>query len=269
MEFALLASGSKGNCFLVKDGSTDIMIDCGSTGKYLKTCFRGLNMTKDDLDAVLVTHDHSDHISQIRHFRDLTVYSPVSIDDVDTFTVRPLQEFYINQLRITPLALSHDAANTTGYILDNGTEKLVYVTDTGYLNRNYFPLCRGADYIVMECNHDVEMLMNTRRPRYLKARICSDQGHLCNEDCASVLQEIITDNTKMIMLAHISQEANTRETALDTVCERLLEAGIPLHPQLTVSAAGQFEIIRKGLKDEKSDPGTVYRSLGMECMADS
>ena len=268
MEFALLASGSKGNCFLLKDEGTQIMIDCGGTGKYLSGRFRELGVRKDDLDAVLITHDHTDHVAQIRRFSDLPVYSPVEIEDVEAFTVRPMQAFCVGGLKVTPLALSHDAANTTGYVVENGQEKLVYVTDTGYLNRNYFSLCRGADYIVMESNHDVEMLMHTRRPRYLKARICSDQGHLCNEDCAAVLEEIITENTKMILLAHISQEANTRERALETVCEDILSARIPLHPGLIVSAAGQFEMIRKGLKNEKTDPGTVCRSLGMEYMAD-
>lgn len=266
IRFALLASGSKGNCLVLQSGETKIMIDCGTTGRYLKQSFSDINLSKEELNAVLITHDHSDHISQIRHFQDLNIYAPVEIPDIDSFMVRPLQKFNIGTFLITPIALSHDAVNTTGYILDDNEEKLVYITDTGYVNERYFPLLRDADYIILESNHDTEMLMHTRRPQYLKARICSDQGHLNNEQCADVLDHIVTKRTKMIVLAHISQEANTRQLALKTIVDTL-----SAHPDksssLIVAAAGQYEIIRKGLKDEKVDPGSCSCIVGMEHLA--
>ena len=188
MNFAMLASGSKGNCFLLKDGGTVLQIDCGTTQKYLKECFRLLHHSNEETDALLITHDHSDHVSQIQMFKDLNVYSPVEIPDVESFQVRALQKFNVGNLQITPVALSHDALNTTGYIIEDGEEKLTYITDTGYLNERYFPLMSGSDYIIMESNHDVEMLMQTRRPQYVKARIYSDQGHLNNDACAEVLE---------------------------------------------------------------------------------
>lgn len=268
MNFALLASGSKGNCFLLKDEGTVLQIDCGTTKKYLNACFEQLHHSIEDTDALLITHDHSDHISQIRMFADLNIYSPVELDGIDSFRVRPLQIFNVGSLQITPIALSHDALNTTGYVIENGQEKLTYITDTGYLNERYFPLIAGSDYIVMESNYDVGMLMQTRRPQYVKARINSDEGHLNNEDCASILNHVITDNTKEIILAHISQEGNTREKALHTVCRTLEQHQGPLNPQLLISAAGQFEMIRKGEKDEENNPGSVSSTISMECMAD-
>lgn len=269
MRFAMLASGSRGNCFVVRDGETCIVIDCGSTLKHLRASFARLGIAKDEISAVLITHDHSDHISQIRHFSSFDMFSPVAIADICTANVISRRPFAVGSLRITPLALSHDAGSTCGYVLENGQEKLVYITDTGYVNENYMPLISDADYYVMESNHDVGMLMRTGRPQYLKARIYSDQGHLCNEDCAEVLARCISRKTKMIILAHISQEANTRELALQTTLHRLAEERQRIADDLVVCAAGQYEMIRKGDSDEEMDPGTVWGSAGMECLADS
>ena len=268
MEFALLASGSKGNSFVLLDEDTKIMVDCGTSKKHLLSSLARIDVKKEELDALLITHDHSDHVSQIRHFADTAIYSPVEIPDMETFSVRPMQKFNIGSLVITPIALSHDARNTTGYIFESGTEKLVYITDTGYVNRKYYPLLEDMDYIVLESNHDVEMLMKSRRPYYLKSRICSDEGHLNNEDCAAILDSIITKRTKMVVLAHISQEANTREKALEVTCEVLKRRKNTLNPELIVSAAGQYEMIRKGTSNEKTDPGSVSCTPCMEYMAD-
>lgn len=269
MKFALLASGSKGNCFILKDEETVIQIDCGTTKRYLTECFQKLHHSIEDTDALLITHDHSDHISQIRMFKDLNIYSPVEINDVDTFQVRSLQEFTVGSCQITPIALSHDAINTTGYVIENGTEKLTYITDTGYLNERYYPLITDSDYIVMESNHDVQMLMNTRRPQYIKARIYSDQGHLNNDDCATILNQVVGEHTKEIILAHISQEGNTREKALDTVCNALRQHHGKLCKELVVAAAGQYEMIQKGERDEESNCGNVSCSIGLEYCADN
>ena len=142
MNFALLASGSKGNSFLIEDEGTKVLIDCGSTKKYLMNALHACDTNVEDLDALLITHDHADHVSQIKHFKDIDIYSPVEINDVDTFRVRALQKFTINNLVFTPLALSHDALNTMGYIVEDGIEKLVYVTDTGYVNQKYYPMMK-------------------------------------------------------------------------------------------------------------------------------
>ena len=264
MDFALLASGSKGNSFVIVDGTTKVMIDCGTTKKYLFEHLKELQISLDDLDAVLITHNHSDHISQIKHFASLPIYSPIEIPKIDTFYVKPGSSFTIESLRFTPIALSHDALNTVGYIVENGIEKLVYITDTGYINEKHIPRIKDADYIVLESNHDVQMLMATSRPQFTKQRIYSDTGHLCNEDCAAVLDKIVTEKTKMIILAHLSEQANTRKKALDTTVHALQNHTGILHKNLLVCAAGQYEMIRKGIYDEKVDAGSVSAIIGME-----
>ena len=145
----------------------------------------------------------------------------------------------------------------------------MYITDTGYLPSRYQPLLEGADYYVLECNHDVGMLMRTSRPQYLKQRICSDEGHLNNEDCAEALAHFIDLNTKLVVLAHISQQANTRELALHTVVERLQEEKDRCRKDLMICAAGQFEMILKGEDDEEMDLGTVNSSVHLEYRTDN
>ena len=269
MRFALLCSGSKGNSFYVEHEGTRVLIDCGGTKKYLFSALEKLKVGADQLNGLVVTHDHSDHVSQIRFFQNIPVYSPVTLPDLDVFEVRPMQKFTIGSLIFTPVPLSHDAYHTTGYVIETGQEKLVYITDTGYLPSRYQPLLKGADYYVLECNHDVGMLMRTSRPQYLKQRICSDEGHLNNEDCAEALAHFIDLNTKLVVLAHISQQANTRELALHTVVERLQEEKDRCRKDLMICAAGQFEMIMKGEDDEEMDPGTVNSPVHLEYRTDN
>ena len=262
MDFALLASGSKGNAFVVKSDTTLVLVDCGSTKKHLLASFSTLNIEREDLDAILITHDHSDHISQIHHFKDIPIFAPVEISDVEVMLVEPYEMMHIGDMDILPLALSHDAPHTVGYIFWQGNEKLCYITDTGYVSKKNQEYLKDADYYILEANHDVSMLMDSRRPQYVKARIYGDQGHLCNEDCASLLSEACSTNTKLVILAHLSQEANTRELSLNVIKEAL-EKKKELKG-LKIASAGQYEMIRKGLSDEKMDLGTCYSVIGME-----
>ncbi|MBR2830419.1 MAG: MBL fold metallo-hydrolase [Solobacterium sp.] len=269
MKFALLASGSKGNCFVLEDEHLQIMIDCGTTKRYLTGCFNTLGINVSGMDAVLITHDHSDHISQLKMTESLPVYSPVPLGTRKIIPVIPEQRFQLQHMTVTPLAMSHDAPHTVGYVLETWQEKLVYITDTGYVRQAYLPLLKGADHIILESNHDVEMLMETSRPYYLKMRIASDSGHLSNEACADILDAIVTEKTKTIFLAHISQEANTREKALKTALARLKErhAG-HLNPHLILSAAGQYEILKGGDWHETLGYGSCGCAPGLECASD-
>ena len=218
MKFYSLASGSKGNCFVILDQDVQIEIDCGSTQRYLKQCFEQIQVDYLKTDGLLLTHSHIDHISQLKMFRHALIYTPFSIDkEYRTQTVIPFESFYIRHMKITPLPLSHDTEITVGYIFDNGKERLVYITDTGYVRQDYYELLKNADYYIMESNHDIPMLMNTQRPYSLKSRILSDMGHLSNEACAELLSVLVGENTKEILLAHISEEANTEELALQTI----------------------------------------------------
>ncbi len=242
MNFHLIASGSKGNCFILQEGKRTVVIDCGGTRKHLVSSFHSLNIDIKDVDLLLITHNHNDHISQLGTFKDSLVYSPVILEKrLDAKIIKPRQSFKIDNMVVTAIPLSHDSGITVGYIFETEAEKLVYVTDTGYMHSSNINLMKNADYIIMESNHDLAMLNNCSRPRYLKSRIMSDTGHLCNEDCAAVLEKIITKKTKKIILAHISQETNTYELALKTNVKLLMEADIKLNDNLKIIAAKQFE----------------------------
>ena len=227
----------------MRNRDTFLIIDCGMNVHYLKNAFSKAGVKRDDADALLLTHNHSDHISQLRQFRDLPIYSPFPIREeqyADVREVIPREIFRVGSMDVLPLALSHDADITVGYVFSDGEEKLVYVTDTGYVREQYYEDMKNADYYIMESNHDVEMLMNTDRPYMLKMRILSDEGHLSNQKCAAVLKKIIGEKTREITLAHISEEANTPELAL-SACRFLTKGN-----SILLRAASQRETISGG-----------------------
>ena len=240
MKFYLLASGSKGNCFLIESDDDVLVIDCGSSKHHLVTSFNSVNINRQKVVGVLLTHAHTDHISQLQLFKDKKIYAPFSIGDFAIEVIKPYTSFNIKGFTITPIPLSHDSEMTVGYIVENKTEKLVYITDTGYVKSSQYKHIEDATYYIVESNHDPEMLMETKRPHYVKQRILSSNGHLCNEDCAEMLDSIITENTKEIVLAHLSEEANTVELAEAVVRERINKSTIK------VRAARQFAILEGG-----------------------
>lgn len=248
MKFALLASGSKGNCCVIKDEHTEIIIDCGSTKRYLTGCFEQLCYDYHNASALLITHTHKDHVSQLNMFKQIPAFSCARLDRDDTNYVTPYDELRIGTLNITVLPMSHDCEGTVGYIIENETSKLVYVTDTGYIREDVKPFLENADYYVFESNHNIEMLMQTSRPVFVKQRIINDFGHLCNEDSANVLSQVIGDRTKEIVLAHISEEGNHRQLASDTLVKQLKRKDLPCD-HLSIFAAEQFGIYVGGKKE--------------------
>lgn len=246
MKFYLLASGSKGNCCVITHNDTNIVIDCGSTKRYLNASFQEIGFDFKQSDALLITHTHSDHIKQLKMFQDIPTYSATSLDTDYLSLVSPYEELQIKDLHIQVIPLSHDSENTIGFVIHSDDEKLVYITDTGYIKEESKKYLKDADYYIFESNHDIEMLMQTSRPYFTKQRIISDSGHLCNEDSANILCEIInTNKTKEIVLAHISQEGNTREKALNCLLETLDRKKIN-HGKIKKYPAGQFEIYYGG-----------------------
>lgn len=241
MKFALLASGSRGNCCLIKHKDTNIVIDCGTTRKYLRSCFEQVHYDPMQSDALLVTHTHSDHVSQMKLFDPIPTYATQDIDTHHLHGITPFDRFEIKDLAITVLPMSHDCEGTVGYVIECENEKMVYVTDTGYIKEEVKDYIRDADYYIFESNHDIEMLMQTSRPVYIKQRIINDYGHLCNEDSANILSSVMGDKTKEIVLAHISQEGNTRDMALSCL-QKQLEKKQLLREDLRLYPADQFSI---------------------------
>ena len=246
MRFTILASGSKGNCTLVEGEGTKILIDCGISGRAVKTGLAAAGTTLDQISGVLVTHTHSDHIKGIKAVRDLPLFAPCEIKErYDERIVTPYVSFEIGSFVITPVKLSHDAPECVGYIIECGDEKLVSITDTGYISAMNEEMIRNADYYIFEANHDVGMLMETDRPAYLKARILSDSGHMNNEDAGYVLSRVTGPSTREIVLAHLSEEANDPGLAYDVVYGILAENGVDLH-RVLLRCASQHEALQGG-----------------------
>ena len=215
MFFDIIGSGSKGNATLVFSNKTTLLIDIGLPLEKVKEELSKFNKTIKDIDGILITHDHSDHYRSLKSFSPKKMYAlegtiPGSLSNV----AKELTSFMIGDIKITPFPTSHDATNPCGYMLENEGEKLVYMTDTGVYLSSSTSLIKNPTYLIIESNHDIQMLLHTNRPLVLIQRIMSDHGHLCNEDSAFATLEIIGDNTKEIILAHLSEEANDPEVAL-------------------------------------------------------
>ena len=239
MKYAMLASGSKGNCCVIESNDVKIVIDCGTTQKYLKASFQEINLEITEVSALLITHNHSDHVKQINMFKNIETYSPSELS-CHFNPVVPYETFQIEHLSITALQTSHDAGDSVGYVIDDGEHKLVYITDTGYVRDQDLQLIEDADFYIVESNHDPKLLMETRRPYYIKQRIMSDTGHLSNDDAGLLLSKVVTKKTQSILLAHISGEANEFDLAISTVRSYFSFNSFKL------SAAKQYEIILGG-----------------------
>jgi phosphoribosyl 1,2-cyclic phosphodiesterase len=216
MHFNIIASGSKGNATIVIYKQTVILIDMGISLTRLQEGLAECHLKVEDISAAIFTHDHSDHIGGLRFISPNIQYAlkktlPGSLSHV----VKINEPFVIGDFTIIPFKTSHDAKNPCGFKLIAGDETMVYMTDTGMFLEENLPLIKNPTYLIIESNHDIKMLLHTNRPFELKNRILSEYGHLCNEDSAIAAISIIGDATKEITLAHLSEEANTPETALE------------------------------------------------------
>lgn len=227
MQVAVLSSGSKGNSTLIQTKNTKVLIDLGVTKSYAEEKLEELEVDPREIKAILITHTHVDHIQGLKVF--LKKYHPKLyvnkvilsllneyIDDFD-YVLYETPSFMIDDLEINVIKTSHDVSGSVGFIVKNEDKSLVYITDTGYINNKYFEKLSNHNLYIFESNHDVEMLMNGRYPFHLKKRILSDKGHLSNADAAYYLSEFIGANTNTIVLAHLSDDNNTYDAALDTL----------------------------------------------------
>ena len=246
MYYHIIASGSKGNATVIVSNQTVLLIDMGITLKRLEEGLSEINLAVNDITGALFTHDHADHISGIKFISPKKMYAlegtlPSSLSNV-VFMNKP---FTIGDFEITPVETSHDATNPCGYYIKDKKTSLLYMTDTGVFVEDSLPIIKNPTYLILESNHDIKMLLNTNRPFELKNRIMSDKGHLCNEDSAIAAISIIGEDTKEIVLAHLSEEANTPETALEAYQKIFSHFGISFD-KYCVRCAKQRESLSGG-----------------------
>lgn len=232
MKVKTIASGSKGNCTIVLCKGTNLIIDMGISYLTLKRSLEENSLSLSDFSGVLITHCHKDHtkgLATLINKTNLKVYIPEEMyESIKEYIPYPkcifiTDEFNINDVEIELIHTSHDAPYSVGFIISHENKSLAYVTDTGYINRKYLSRMVGKDAYIIESNHDEVMLMDGPYPRFLKERVISDKGHLSNKTTAKYLRKIIGNNTKNIILAHLSEKNNTEKLALDAMKEEELD----------------------------------------------
>ena len=252
--FISLVSGSSGNAALISDGQTNLLADCGLSCKKLEQALKKVNMTPGDLSAILITHEHSDHIkgagTVARKYK-LPIYATLKtheamrigyISEENIKYVMPDVDFEIGTIGVRPFSIPHDAAEPVGYNFFFGEKKLSLATDIGKMNEYIFDRLKGSIAVLLESNHDTEMLKNGRYPLSLKRRILGDFGHLSNTAAAQTVLELLKSGTEHIMLGHLSNENNTPTIAYTETESLLAQNGASVGKDLQLTVAHRYEV---------------------------
>lgn len=233
MRLCSIASGSSGNCIYVGSQATHLLVDVGISGKRTEAGLKELDVSARDLDGILITHEHADHIAGIgvlaRKY-EVPVYathgtiqamkassSVGKVDDGLFIEIEADKKFTIKDITVNPMRISHDAAEPVAYRFGYGSKKVAVCTDLGVYNDYTVECLKGMDALLIEANHDVNMLQVGPYPYYLKQRILGDRGHLSNENSGKLLSRILHDNLNTIVLGHLSKENNLPELAYEAV----------------------------------------------------
>ena len=245
MEFCSIASGSSGNCTYVGTDHASILVDAGISAKRIILGLQEIDRRMEEIDAILVTHEHIDHIrglGVLSRKYSIPMYmtagtmqyirSYASLGMMDYSLMHKIQEdqmFSIKDLKILPFRISHDAAQPVGYRFECGSAAAAVATDMGCWNQYTVDHLKNLNGILLESNHDVNMLETGPYPYPLKRRILGDHGHLSNENAGKLLCRILNDDMKGILLGHLSKENNIPELAYITVTGEITMGDNPYH----------------------------------------
>lgn len=225
-----LFSGSAGNCIFIKSEKSCFLIDAGRSCRQIERYISYNGFNSNDVKFILVTHEHIDHVKGLdvfaRHHRAKVLSSKGTIDFLEAKGILnnkidyhpiDLSGIEINGIRVVPFDISHDCVQGFGYsiFLENNI-KVSVCSDIGYISNYVFESLVGSNILIIESNHDIEMLKNGPYPKFLKKRILSDKGHLSNSECYKVLKDLITTGVKKIILCHLSEINNTPEIAYNS-----------------------------------------------------
>lgn len=240
LSFCAIASGSSGNSYMVRSDDTVLLVDVGVSGKRIAEGLARGGASLEDVNAILVTHEHSDHVKslgvmqkkcpQAMVFSNLGTFRHIGgeVEEARHMAFATGESFAVGDITVTSFAVSHDAEEPVGFTFAKGESKLAIVTDTGVVTEEIFTAVRGSDLIVLEANHDENVLMYCKYPYHIKRRILSDHGHLCNEAAAACIARILREEEKrpVFLLAHLSKENNLPDMALLTVRNCLEEEDV-------------------------------------------
>ncbi|MCH3954149.1 MAG: MBL fold metallo-hydrolase [Eubacterium sp.] len=257
LEFCSFASGSSGNCYLVRSDSTSLLVDVGIAGKHILSGLKKCGMEAPDVDGILLTHEHTDHVKSIRMMgrkaSNAEIYSTAGTLDCvrdklpeDRATaIDRNQHFTVGNIEIQAFPISHDAADPVAYTFRCDGRMLSIMTDTGIVTDEMFQHIQPSDTAVLEANHEVNILRVGPYPYPLKQRILGDHGHLSNETAGNtvcrLLEEHKSDHMPRIVLAHLSHQNNTPEQAFLTVRNILFEDDYYVGKDLNLSVARRSE----------------------------
>lgn len=233
MRLCSIASGSSGNCIYVGSDTTHILVDVGISGKRTREGLERLGVKTEELDGIFITHEHADHISGLgvmaRKYG-VPIYgtrgtlkavrNTSQIGKIDDSLLQEIEadtKIIVKDLTLNPMRTSHDAAEPVAYRISHGKQKLGIITDLGCYNDYTVESLQGMNALLIEANHDVNMLQVGPYPYYLKKRILGDRGHLSNELSGQLLSRVLNDNMQTIILGHLSKENNLPELAYETV----------------------------------------------------
>lgn len=233
MRMMSIASGSSGNCIYIGTDNTHILVDAGISKKRIIQGLEKLDLTLNDIDAIFITHEHDDHIKGVGVFERHCI-TPVygtsgtlsyisnnknlgALPDGIFHSISPGAELCIKDLCISSVSVSHDAVDPVAYCFSDGTHRMGVVTDLGVYNDEIINKFYNLNSLLIESNHDINMLLTGHYPYMLKQRILGNSGHLSNESCGRLLEEIIGPQTENILLGHLSKDNNFPELAYETV----------------------------------------------------
>ena len=243
LKFISLGSSSSGNCYYLATDNTQILIDAGISVKPLRNDLKERGVMLTDIDAVFITHDHADHIKAVGHLAHdyhLPIYATeevhrginrnycvtTKLTPEHTRLIQKSQTVEIGDLRVTAFSVPHDSSDCVGYRVETNEEIFLVITDIGHATELIQQEVSEANYIVLESNHDVDMLMMGPYPSYLKGRIRSGRGHISNADSAKLIAEHASPALRRVWLCHLSEENNHPELAYKAVAMEFGDYGI-------------------------------------------